>query len=30
MMVLNTMIVMAFVFMVAILIKDIVDAHRAG
>jgi hypothetical protein len=30
MMVLNVMIVMAFVIVVAILVKDVVDAHRAG
>jgi len=30
MLILNAMLVMAFVFMVAILVKDVVDAHRAG
>jgi hypothetical protein len=30
MLILNSMLVMAFVFMVAILLKDVVDARSAG
>jgi len=30
MLILNAMLAMAFVFMAAILVKDVVDAHRAG
>jgi len=30
MLILNVMLAMAFVFMVAILLKDVVDARRAG